>query len=311
MKKYFVLLILVVFGLSFTLCNKEEQAGQISLNNEISNKTRSNEASGCDELVSFNVEKISDEDPCCIYEITIEILDPNSTRLEIRLDGDYLFSAFGTAITSHTITICDDQPHIISVMGTPESGGLFSEECESITVNCGCACDRKPYSITNLGENNEGCCEYNILASGVFGDCEAILNIGETIYNIGQISINRNVVVCPGDELIVSFTNGGILCSTDILSCGCYGDVESSVTNLGDTDDDGCCEWDLSIQNDTNCTKYLFDGKGVQVATILPGESYQFIFSNCLDFDWVGQWKLYNVDNKLCEEYDMSPKNCK
>lgn len=231
----------------------------------------------------LGAELIEQEGDCCIFNVKGYLTEQPEEGCEYTLQiGKDTFILNNQSI-SKNIKVCQKDVVIsISVNGIV---------CKSDTLSCKGCCDGISYNINSLGALPGGCCSYDVNISNE-GKCKVYLfdegfNVLATINP--QTSTQANVQVCPGGSITETFfigTSKDEICEKFDLAAvcevnNCCKGLTFKNLSLG-ANEKGCCEYKITVINNTKCTQYLYNQYGYLV-TIPIGGTYTDIVAYCYD----------------------------
>ncbi len=281
------------FLLSFTLlffsCSEREQQ---NLNNKASLEKRTDTDCGFCEEIKVEVNYSPTIDDCCKAEVYIKsTTGTKDCKQMIFVNGEFL-QFIDQDLTVLNYFVCPSQPTVVRVMGFDETTGEFTKVCYEERLNCKGCCENVTYQAYSCGKiNDSGCCAYSytfynqsscpMYLYNAEGNAILTLPVGSTI--------NNNFTACANDPSSLKYVIGKsatetckeITLSTDCgEACKC-GTSTILVKQLKNVFLKGCCRYNITAYNRSNCTLYLFSSDGSVLATILPGGVFKTSVEEC------------------------------
>lgn len=222
---------------------------------------------GCCKNATFQTNLVGlDKEGCCIYEIIVS--NPGECKLYIFDDNGNIISIvppMTSVLINHTV--CPGNNVVIYVgASTNPDKACFKEELICEDKNC---CEAVEVQANLAGIDQEGCCVFKIdVHNG--NECELYVydDNGNVIAIVSPYSnLTVSYTVCPGNSAIVYVgpnTNPDEACWKEQLVCedtNCCEEVvvESSFQGY---DLEGCCVYEIKVENNNNCKLYIYDQNG-------------------------------------------------
>lgn len=287
--KYTYYLFLLFGVLFFTSCSKSDLAEEEEVNIE-TNLRSDNDCRQCDDIIITAKSTIA-KDGCCAIILTATLNGECGSfgRQAVFVDGKH-FNQFSVNQQEITIEKCDLLPHTIKVYGFNVADGAWSDLCFETTLNCSCSCEDAPFSIQELGRTDfTNCCLYNIIAGGTQSitptseilspNCNFNLAVNDEYYRLSNSEISSiPVEICEDTQ--VQLLRNGMVCKDVVLSCNCCEGLTIEHEQL-DTDENGCCIYNVSMTNHTACAQSLFNNHNESILSLKSGQSNSVITRVC------------------------------
>jgi len=227
MKHLSVMALLCFCLITFFSCNKEEEPFTIQETTDLAENRYFEPWCLTCEGIDVNIEKIGNEDGCCIYKVSVDH-EPEcgaGTRHFIYENGEYV-SIIQTNWYEFTFRVCEGETKEITVIGkTDETGaGPWNATCFSQIISCDCDCESTSLDYNLLETDSDDCCIYKINANiEDFSDkpevCGYSIQVGDNNYPITSGVFTVEATTCEGEDLTVGLYQGEILCQEMEISC--------------------------------------------------------------------------------------------